>query len=51
VHVSVAGPAEDGILPSFLSDEPAPLQVPRVFEDRPRRATDELDLPDFLKHP
>ncbi len=42
-----------GELPSFLSDdrEPGtPVQVPRVFEERPRRATDELDLPDFLKH-
>jgi len=27
------------------------VQVPRVFEERPRRANDELDLPDFLKNP
>ncbi len=43
-----------GELPSFLSDdrEPGtPVQVPRVFEERPRRVTDELDLPDFLKNP
>lgn len=47
-------PADDGALPSFLSDdrEPGtPVQVPRVFEERPRRVTDELDLPDFLKNP
>ena len=42
-----------GELPSFLADdrEPGtPVHVPRVFEERPRRATDELDLPDFLKN-
>jgi len=45
---------EENVLPSFLSDdrEPGtPVQVPRVFEERPRRANDELDLPDFLKNP
>jgi hypothetical protein len=45
---------EEGALPAFLSDdrEPGtPVQVPRVFEERPRRVTDELDLPDFLKNP
>jgi cell division protein FtsZ len=44
---------DDGDLPPFLSDhEPRTrVQVPRVFEERPRRVTDELDLPDFLKQP
>jgi len=47
-------PEDEGALPSFLADdrEPGtPVQVPRVFEERPRRVTDELDLPDFLKNP
>jgi len=45
---------DDAVLPAFLTDERepgTPVQVPRVFEERPRRVTDELDLPDFLKNP
>ncbi len=40
-------------MPAFLSEDGGQggVDVPRVFEDRPRRATDDLDLPDFLKHP
>jgi cell division protein FtsZ len=47
-------------VPSFLAEEreagPAHasdtgrVEVPRVFEDRPARRTDDLDLPDFLKN-
>lgn len=46
--------------PSFLGEEREPgpahasdtgqVDVPRVFEDRPARRTDDLDLPDFLKN-
>ncbi|MBC7290122.1 MAG: cell division protein FtsZ, partial [Actinotalea sp.] len=46
--------------PSFLAEEREPgpahasdagrVEVPRVFEDRPARRTDDLDLPDFLKN-
>jgi cell division protein FtsZ len=38
-------------VPPFLQEGDGSVEVPRVFEDRPRRATDDLDLPDFLKHP
>ncbi|WP_225754164.1 cell division protein FtsZ [Actinotalea sp. Marseille-Q4924] len=47
-------------VPSFLAEEREPgpahasdtgrVEVPRVFEDRPSRRTDDLDLPDFLKN-
>ncbi|MDT0165510.1 cell division protein FtsZ [Actinotalea sp. AC32] len=49
-----------GAAPSFLGDEreegpahaspAAPVEVPRVFEERTTRRTDDLDLPDFLKN-
>lgn len=49
------------VAPSFLADEredgpahasapAAPVEVPRVFEERTSRRTDDLDLPDFLKN-
>jgi cell division protein FtsZ len=45
-------PSEPGPdVPPFLQEGEGSVEVPRVFEDRPRRATDDLDLPDFLKHP
>jgi cell division protein FtsZ len=52
-------PAEDDVptvVPAYEQRrEPATstgaVEIPRVFEDRPRRGTDDLDLPDFLKNP
>ncbi|SDC72823.1 cell division protein FtsZ [Sanguibacter gelidistatuariae] len=50
-----AGEQQGGQVPAFLSTDPdavlrtGQLEVPRIFDEEPRRRVDELDVPDFLK--
>jgi cell division protein FtsZ len=53
-------PRQESAAPSFLGEErdgghsagqpTQPVEVPRVYEERQSRRTDDLDLPDFLKN-